>query len=173
MQGIINLFKSPSDNSVCEFTSSLSYLSKRINKFVTDFKSWTCHEEQKMRHYKSESREINEEVKQFASITEELVSSVLLVIQNIRKNHESDKPVIDAENDENAAMKFEDGLFVKQVIEKVKEDVTHVLCTKEEEKQPVEQQPKALKNRGCHNEEAWTVNNGYKRHYQTSKNQLT
>lgn len=98
MQGIINLFKSPSDNSVCEFTSSLSYLSERINKFVTDFKSWTCHEEQKMRHYKSESREINEEVKQFASITEELVSSVLLVIQNIRKNHESDKPVIDAEN---------------------------------------------------------------------------
>lgn len=32
--------------------------------------------------------------------------------------------------DENAAMKFEDGLFVKQVIEKVKEDVTHVLSTK-------------------------------------------
>lgn len=31
---------------------------------------------------------------------------------------------------ENEAMKFEDGLFVKQVIEKVKEDVTHVLNTK-------------------------------------------
>ncbi|XP_076077814.1 midasin-like isoform X3 [Mytilus galloprovincialis] len=130
MQGIINLFKSPSDNSLCEFTSSLSYLSERINKFVAEFKSWTCLEEQKMTHYKSESGEINEEVKQFASNAEELVSSILMVIQNIRKNHESEKPVTDAENGENEAMKFEDGLFVKQVIEKVKEDVTHVLNTK-------------------------------------------
>lgn len=98
MQDIINLFKSPSDNSLCEFTSSLSYLSERINKFVAEFKSWACLEEQRMTHYKSESGEINEEVKRFASNAEELVSSILMVIQNIRKNHESEKPVTDAEN---------------------------------------------------------------------------
>ena len=97
MQTTVNLFKNPTDNSTSELTSSLSYLGDKIITSGAEFKLWKCHEEEEMAQCKHGTEDGSGNVVEFGASVEDLVSNVLLVIQNIRKNHESDRVAVDDE----------------------------------------------------------------------------
>ena len=91
------MFKNPTDNSTSELTSSLSYLGDKITTSVAEFKLWMCHEEEKMVQCKHGTDNGSGNAVEFGASVEDLVSNVLLVIQNMRKNHESDRVAVDDE----------------------------------------------------------------------------
>lgn len=94
LQHTVSLFNTPGTRSQCHFTSTLSYLSRTIDNKLIDFKRWYTKEEQKITQKVCVNFVNSEDVIRFGSVAEELISSVLLVVQNIKTNHENEAPVI-------------------------------------------------------------------------------